>query len=290
MITRLSAGAKRILGLHYPGRSLVIEPEDVFLVSYPKSGNTWSRFLIANLINPQNTATFANIHELVPDPDGTTKRHLQQMSRPRIIKSHSCFEPRFPRVIYIVRDPRDVFISQYHYQRKRERIINDFPLHSFLERFLAGQTCQHGSWGENVGTWMLARREHDNFLLLRYEDMLTDTVGELSRIAAFLKLRTSADQVRRAVELSSVEQMRRSELTESQRSSLTKGGRQDILFVRAAKSGDWRSSVPEDLAARIVEAWGPLMLSLGYETDCHREKERLAASEMNSTFRNRIVR
>ena len=78
MIKRLVAGGKQFFGLHCPGRNLRVFPDDVFLVSYPKSGNTWTRFLIANLIYPEKHPDFANINVLVPDPEGLTKRHLEQ--------------------------------------------------------------------------------------------------------------------------------------------------------------------------------------------------------------------
>src|SRR5271167_2889397 len=95
-------GVRRLLGLAAPGRSLEIFPDDVFLVSFPKSGNTWTRFLVGNLIFPDRPVTFANIHISVPDPLGTSTRDLDRMPRPRIIKSHECFDPRYPRVVYIV--------------------------------------------------------------------------------------------------------------------------------------------------------------------------------------------
>ena len=83
MIKRLIAGGKHLLGLHHPGRNLRVFPDDVFLVSYPKSGNTWTRFLIANLVFPEKQPDFANINELIPDPEGLSKRHLENMPRPR---------------------------------------------------------------------------------------------------------------------------------------------------------------------------------------------------------------
>jgi hypothetical protein len=144
MLRHIIAGVKRGMGLNRPGRSLLILPDDVFLVSFPKSGNTWTRFLLGNLIFPDQPATFANIHRLIPDPTGTSKRDFERLPRPRIIKSHDCFDPRFPRVIYIVRDPRDVVLSQYHYHRKLKKIADDSPIETFVARFLAGKTCPHG--------------------------------------------------------------------------------------------------------------------------------------------------
>jgi hypothetical protein len=52
-IEHLIAGVKRGLGLHHPGRRLRILPDHVFLVSYPQSENTWMRFLLADLLHPE---------------------------------------------------------------------------------------------------------------------------------------------------------------------------------------------------------------------------------------------
>src|SRR5579872_694033 len=264
MIARLIAGFKRGLGLNRPARELLILPDDVFLVSFPKSGNTWTRFLVANLVFPDQNADFGNIHELIPDPGATTKRHFDRMPRPRIIKSHECFDPRYPRVIYIVRDPRDVVVSQYHYHRKCKRIDDDYPMAKFVGRFIAGETCPHGSWGENVATWLTTRQHDPRFLLLRYEDMISDTPRELAKISEFLGIHPAPQQIQQAVERSSADRMRALEKTQGHSFSLT-NSRPDLPFVRVAKSGDWRSSLSDALTGKIEAAWAPLMHSLGYD-------------------------
>ena len=261
----LIAGVKRGLGLHRPGRSLLMLPDDVFLVSFPKSGNTWARFLLANLLHPEQPVTFSNIHRLIPDPMATTKRDLDRISRPRIIKSHGCFDPRYPRVIYIVRDPRDVALSQYHYHRKLRRIEDDFPVERFVVRFLAGEIRGGQSWGQNVFTWLATREGDPRFLLLRYEDMIADTRCQLKRVAAFLGLHVTDEQIACAVERSSTGKMRKMEEEQSEESGLMKGSRKDLSFVRAASAGGWRSELPPPLVARIEAAWGPIMQHLGYE-------------------------
>jgi hypothetical protein len=266
MLAHLIAGTKRIFGLHRPGRSLLILPDDVFLVSFPKSGNTWIRFLVANLIYPETPATFANIHRLIPDPSATTKKEFLRIPRPRIVKSHECFDPRYPRVIYIVRDPRDVALSQYHYHRKLKRIADDYSMGTFVTRFLAGETCPHGSWGQNVATWLITREEGDpRFLLLRYEDMVSDTPRELEKIAAFLNIAASPERIAQTVERSSADRMRKLEQAQSDDCSLTKDSRKDLSFVRSASAGGWRTGLPEAEVARLEDAWGHLMAHLGYE-------------------------
>lgn len=273
MIARFIAGTKLFFRLHAPGRTLQIFPDDVFLVSFPKSGNTWIRFLIGNLANPETPATFANIHVLVPDPEGTAKKILDRVPRPRIIKSHECFDPRYPRAMYIARDPRDVALSQYHYHRKCRKIDDDYPIEKFITRFLAGQTCPHGSWGENVSTWLVTRKNDPRFLLLRYEDLIENTPRELSKIATFLGIDAGKERISQAVERSSADNMRMLEKEQSHLSSLTKTSRKDLPFVRAAGSGGWRSGLPEAQVARIEAAWSPLMRSLGYELSTRPQAE-----------------
>jgi hypothetical protein len=265
IIKHLVAGVKRGLGLHRPSRSLLILPDDIFLVSFPKSGNTWTRFLLANLMFPEQAATFANIHHLIPDPEATTKRDFDRIPRPRIIKSHECFDPRYPRVIYIVRDPRDVALSQYHYHRKLQKIADNSPVESFITRFLAGETCPHGSWGQNVATWLVARQDESRFLLMRYEDMIADTPRELARIVQFLGVEADSARLSQVVERSSAGRMRQLEQAQTDQCELTKGSRKDISFVRAARSGGWRAELSPSIAEMIEDAWGPLMRDLGYE-------------------------
>ena len=265
MIKHLIAGIKRGLRLQMPGRSLLILPDDIFLVSFPKSGNTWTRFLLANLRFPEQPATWANIDRLIPDPTGTTKKDFDRMPRPRIIKSHECFDPRYPRVVYIVRDPRDVVVSQYHYHRKIRKIEDDSPIEKFVMRFLAGETCPHGSWGQNISTWLFTSAGDPRFLLLRYEDMVTDPARELAKVVAFLNMSVSPEQIVQAVERSSADRMRKLERAQTDLQGLTKGSRKDLSFVRAAGSGGWRSDLPAPMVAKIEAAWGPLMQRLGYE-------------------------
>ena len=156
MFQRIKAGTRLLLGLHNPGRALQIFPDDVFLVSFPKSGNTWTRFLIANLLHPETSVGFANIAYLVPDVESTAKRVFDRAARPRVIKSHHVFLPEYPRVIYIVRDPRDVAISGYHFRRKRGVIEDQYPLDLHISRFVAGETLK----GNGSVRAMDVRRQH----------------------------------------------------------------------------------------------------------------------------------
>ena len=278
MIHRLIAGAKRTLGLHHPGRNVRVFPDDTFLVSYPKSGNTWTRFLVGNLVHPEPAADFSNINIIIPDPEAFSKNRMAKVTRPRIIKSHQYFDPRYRRVIYIVRDPRDVALSQYHFHRKRKVIGDDSPLEAFIARFITGETSVYGSWGENVASWLSTRGNDPGFLLLRYEDMMKDALRELARVADFLGIEAGAERLQLAVERSSSDNMRKLEKEQGHLWSSTRETRSDIPFVRVAKAGGWKQEMPEGCVMQLENAWSPLMRHLGYETSLSRNADALSAN------------
>ena len=265
MLKRIITGTKRAFGLKPPGRNLTVFPDDAFLVSYPKSGNTWARFLIANLLRPLEKVGFSNIHAIIPGIDVVPHREMLRVPRPRIIKSHQYFDMRYRRVIYIVRDPRDVALSEYHAQRKSKRIGDQSPIEEFVRRFVAGESCDYGSWGEHAASWLATRYGQPGFLLVRYEDMLQDTARELSRMAGFLGLHPTAELVEQAVARSRADNMRKLEKSQAALFNATKDTRQDILFVRSAKAGGWHSELPESSILQIEQAWGHVIRWLGYE-------------------------
>jgi Sulfotransferase domain len=262
----LAKGIKRAFGLHMPGRMLDVFPDDTFLVSYPKSGNTWIRFLIANLKYPEKHPDFTNINQLVPDYEAHSKRSLNRMPRPRTLKSHQYFDPRYHKVLYIVRDPRDVVLAEYHFGIKQRLHGEDYPLAHYVSRFLANDTGHaYGSWFDHVASWYFTRRNDPGFLLVRYESLHSQPLIEMARIAKFLGASSDPGKLAFAIEQSTGARMRELEKKQAHVFSSTRETRLDLPYIRVAKAGGWRTKLPEDCVARIESAWGSLMEDMGYE-------------------------
>jgi len=264
--------ATRVLrGRQMAGRGATIFDDDVYLVSYPRSGNTWTRFLVANLLYADDPATFSNIEHRVAEIYFNPDHRLRRLPRPRILKSHEAFHPNYPRVIYIVRDPRDVAVSFYHHNVKARNIPDTYPIDEFIPRFLRAEFDPWwGTWGDNVMSWISMRQGRSNFLLLRYEDIKSEPELQLSKVAHFLQqsgcanVSASPEHLQRAIRLSSPERMRELEKTEGARYAQLKQTRQDKPFVRSAKAGGWKDALSPVSVKLIEEAWGRVMQQLGY--------------------------
>jgi hypothetical protein len=272
-VARVAQHAGRVLtGRQLAGRNLTVFPDDVFLVSYPRSGNTWTRFLISNLIYQDTPTTFVNIESRIPEIYFNPDHKMRALERPRILKSHECFQPHYKRIIYIVRDPRDVAVSFYHHNVKAGNIPEDYAMDDFIPRFISAEfDSRWGSWEDSVISWLTLRQGQPTFLMVRYEDMKEDAQGQLLRVADFLRqcsfrtIDSRPEQLDRAVDLSSPERMRSLEKEQGKNWVLTQKTRLDKPFVRSAKSGGWKSTLSERAVSMIESAWGGTMRALGYE-------------------------
>ncbi len=246
------------------GRHLTVFPDDIFIISYPKSGNTWTRFLIGNLVFKDKKIDFKNIESLIPDVYKNSGPKLKSFPYPRYLKSHEYFNPLYKKVIYIVRDPRDVALSYFYHCKKVGKIRDDLSINKFIEMFLCGELDPFGSWAENVGSWVGAREKDENFLLLSYENMLERTSDQLQKISNFLGLSRTQKEIDACVEKSSFSNMKRLEKMQHADWKETSKTRKDISFVRAGKTGQWREEIPGEIIKKIENKWQKEMERFGY--------------------------
>jgi Sulfotransferase domain len=277
MLYGLKATVAYVLGIDLAGRNFAVYPDDTFIVSYPRSGNTWTRFLLANLVFPDRNVDFTNIEKLIPDTTSQSNQTLKRAPRPRIIKTHEYFDHRYPKTIYIVRDPRDVALSYYEFSRKYMHIDDSVGLEAFVDDFVSGRLISSGwgTWGENVASWVYARGHSPTFLLLRYEEMRRNAMAELARVAKFMGIEPEPARLQKAIDLSSADRMRKLEKLQDDewlktlgyvvRRAQMKKKRKDIPFVGGAKAGGWRDTMPESCIHQIESVWGELMTKTGYE-------------------------
>jgi hypothetical protein len=243
-------------------RWLKTYPDDTWIVSYPKSGNTWLRFLIGNLLSPQHPVTFENLEARIHDiykHDNTT---LANFPRPRVLKSHEPYDRRYARVVYVVRDPRAVLVSLHHHLRRIGSIADEVPIANTVDRFLRGG--RWGRWSDHVAAWLDCKSHGQHVFWTRYEHLSKDPLGEAQRICAFLGLEHDTATVAKCVELSAATRMRDLESTQSELWVETAGRRKDIPFIRSASPEIWREELSPQIAERVFVEFSELMSRLGY--------------------------
>ncbi len=241
-----------------------IRANDTFLVSFPKSGNTWARFLISNAVaKPTDVVDFGTIERLCPDIHKSSIREIARVRSPRYIKSHSAFDPRYPKVIYFVRDPRDVMVSYYYFEKKVGYLGKEVCLDEYCDMFLS-RSCPYGSWAQNVSSWTSAMKFSDNFKLIRYEDLRASPHRTVEEMLDFLGQEYDDARVHRVIEMSDFKRMRTLESSQSAVWKTTKNSDSSIPFVRSARVGGWKTSLSKEAQEKIGAEWCSVMKPLGY--------------------------
>lgn len=259
--TILRRAARRLAGKSPPGRHVKVFSDDVFLVSYPRSGNTWLRSILCRLIRP-DLDPFSNLDTCVPDIYAVGRRELHRSPRPRLLKSHEPFDSRYRDVIYLVRDPRDVLVSYYRFHLLRGRLPVGYPLVEFANRFLSGDLDRFGRWSDHVRGWVDVRRRPSRFLLVRYEDALRSPAQVVERIAAHIAIELAPSDALAVVNSCSIERMRTAE--RSGRMLADRRRVEGFTFIGQGASGSGKATLPSEVVQRIEEKFGAELRLLGY--------------------------
>lgn len=245
------------------GSVFKIYDDDIFLVGYPKSGNTWLQFQLACLVAESiNDVDYNTIHGFVPDTHHVDNTNLKKLARPRIMKNHGLYTEKFNKVIYIVRDPRDVVVSYYYHHLKLKTFGRDYTLDAYVAEFIKGNGF--GSWGEHVEGWLSHRLEKPGFLVVRYEDLKKDNEKSLNSIIRFIGEEAGKYNIQGIIDHCSFSSMKSYEKDQVMSQAKFSKTRQDMQFVRSGKSGGWRDELSEESVDLIVTSFSSTMGKLGY--------------------------
>lgn len=179
--------------------------EDVLLSSFPRSGSTWLRFILCNLISLQEwdarTVDFPLLNRTMVELGANNLlQSWPHMTLPRVVKTHWKYLPIFGRnrSIGIIRDPRDVMVSQYHFLKDRLGVFGG----SFSELV---RSRRHGleSWFRHYLSW----RDHWS-LVVRYEAIRAITTEQVARVLGFLGWHGSTEIVEEAIRRSGIDAVR----------------------------------------------------------------------------------
>ena len=272
----------------------------VWLASYPRSGNTWTRAVLHNLfkgisgeadtqnINGLNRFTAAvNGRELYAETLGfePTDEHRSQIATARhevqrraaeqfegliFTKTHQALVADrgsttinfevTAGAIYIVRNPLDVAVSYAHH------------LGRSLDETIAIMACANAEIPvtetqvyEVIGSWSQhvlswTHKPHQALYVMRYEDMLATPERTFGGLARHLLLTPAPGQLADAIDRSSFTRLRAQEESEGFQERPSETGR----FFREGRAGHWRDTLTKKQVAQIVQDHGPQMARFDY--------------------------
>lgn len=240
----------------YPAADELLRPDDTVLSSFPRSGCSWARVLLADVALQRLGLPVCDDLEfrtLVPSLHGGAAawaelaRAEAMLPRPwcdpptRLFKSHNLYAPDELRTIYLVRDPADALCSFHDFQRQRfPDVTTSDPDQFCLE--------QLEPWRRHVATLLeLRERRPDRVRVVSYESLHEDPERTLAAMLLFLGSPAVPAEVSRAVARQSFERYAAIE-----HRTLAAEGRAGPWFYRRGRVGGWSGTFGASTLVRLV--------------------------------------
>ncbi|MEM7119942.1 MAG: sulfotransferase domain-containing protein [Pseudomonadota bacterium] len=269
----------------------------IWLASYPKSGNTWMRAFLHNVmlknqrphgINRLDDLTTGDVTPehyaaIAGRPlDGMTASDIAALRAPvqaaladqangtRFIKTHSAVlefagHPTInvavtAGAIYIIRNPLDVVVSfSHHLGRPVDDVIDLMATQNSHTSMSETLMIDFiGSWSQHVESW--TGRPNPGLHVVRYEDMLDETHRTFAGVVKFLGLDVPRQHIERAVRHASFKVLRKQEETDG----FVERSEHAERFFRVGEKGQWCDVLSDDQVARVVESHRADMERFGY--------------------------
>lgn len=229
-----------------------------YVNSYPRSGNTWLRGMLDNIMQPKKhdeNPVFIKIFGRINLSYKPLNIKKNSNTSHVMIKSHGMMTKITHKnvpIVYIVRDGRDAACSYYNFNVQHRGYDESFD--SFFERFVINEKAKDyrekvlmrfmGNWGDNVMSYV----NNENVLIVTYENMKKDTMNEVKRILSFLCI--DVDDV--SIEKSIVKAM--ADLANKNRKHNYERGQ---IF-------GWKNKLTEKQNAQFIEKYGKVLTKIGY--------------------------
>lgn len=277
---KASRTAVRVPIVWYRHRGL--NPSDAFVASYPRSGSTWLRFLLLELLADDGEAGFDSVNKLIPDVGNHRTCSPLLGDGGRLIKTHEAYRREYQKAVYVVRDVRDVVISEFEYENANERISESFD--EFVMLSLKGRVNGYGSWQDHVASWLESPlTENGRLLVVKFEHMKAQPEDTLAGILDFLGVRRDGPAIRRAIANNNLQRMKEKEDRAPQTSAYSRqpGNGDQKRFIRSGSTGGWRSRLTRAQVQLIERQAGAGLMRVGHAL----ETAPLAQGELVSDAR-----
>ncbi|MET1756683.1 sulfotransferase domain-containing protein [Novosphingobium sp. RD2P27] len=254
---------------HEPQLRAAATRADAILVSFPKSGRTWLRYLLscylAELAELGFQPDLASTFRVLPNFDRSRHRGIngfagKRPQLPLILVSHLPFNERMflqRPIIFLVRDPRDVIVSAYFHATRHKRVFEG-SIGAFLDNSTYGLPALiafTNGWAEALST-----REH---LVRSYEDLHSDTQSAVAGILDFLNIAVEPALLQRAIALAQFDKMRAREQEQGIPDHDYDRGDTQSLRMRSGKAHAYGNVMSPAEVAHVLDACAEGLTQLG---------------------------
>lgn len=287
-MTQISIAASEITDTQGYSRSQKLSGIDgVWLASYPRSGNTWMRFLLTNLLY-HSSANSREIEQWIPDIHIRTNPEDIFNPKVQFVKTHMKLTEgiqkikKFSHFIYLIRNPLDVLVSNLNYliwndyQRVSTLDLNRIS-ENYINHFIQGQgdlrwkSLGFGTWNEHVASW-LGHANRLTGMVIRYEDLLEDPAREMKHLCDFLDITPEPETLKHAIANSSFQKLKEIEQNsyrEQTGSCFYSPDRQQAYeagfsFLNRGKAGLGKALLSLDQQERAKQAFAAYLEYFGY--------------------------
>uniref|UniRef100_A0A0K0DWQ5 Sulfotransfer_1 domain-containing protein n=1 Tax=Strongyloides stercoralis TaxID=6248 RepID=A0A0K0DWQ5_STRER len=170
-------------------KKMVTRHDDIFVASYPKSGNTWCRHIILQLINEDYFNGLVDQFYESPIIECFGGDVIELLPSPRVLKTHFDYDdiPKGDGVKYVftIRNPKDVIVSYYHHHKNFDHYqFSEGDFNLFFDLFINGKT-EYGCYFKYLKGW-LPYINNSNILFIKYEDMSNNLEDYIKKIGNFI--------------------------------------------------------------------------------------------------------
>ena len=252
MLDGFQARRQKELRKNNPYRNYVPGPQDVFVMTYPKSGTNWVMQIVYQLIH-HGAGEYDHIHNVVPWPDAVTMNPMMRgyaipleqatewqtaPERRRVIKTHFNWEllpySETAKYVAVIRDPKDAFVSAYFFMRDGGMGSMIFSIDLLHRMFLTDKFFLGGSWPANAAGYC-AQRHRPNVLVLSFKAMKRDLEGTVRRVAEFLGISVGDSVIQEVCRKASFDYMKQSDYKFSPDGFMP--SKKPVAMVRKGKQG-----------------------------------------------------
>ena len=176
-------------------QNFVLRDDDIFIMSHPKTGSTWTQELVWMMVNDLDVEMSKNTKRVEKSPNIGKLRNenygpefFERMEGRRVIKTHLSFDflpsnlSERCKIIYVARNPKDTVVSFYHHLKRKSDFLGNFKE---FTKYFKEELLHHSYWPNLMSGWV-RRHNIKNVKILWYEDMKADIKATIDDISEFI--------------------------------------------------------------------------------------------------------